>query len=214
MKRLNRPLAVKTIDDAGVFEGYGSVFGVEDSYRDVVLPGAFSKSLASWRDKKAMPPLLWQHQHDKPIGVYEAMAEDEHGLFVRGRLLVQDVSLAKEAWALLKAGAIKGLSIGYRPVLEEYNHESKVNNLKEIDLWETSLVTFPANEDAVVTSIKTVREFEKFLREAGFSRSEATRIASSGFGVPHGGQRDSDVEAVKAALKHNIKTLENMTHVC
>ena len=77
MNHLHRPLQVKSIDERGVFEGYGSVFGVEDHYREVVERGAFAKTLARWRAKGRMPALLWQHDRDKPIGVYEDMTEDE-----------------------------------------------------------------------------------------------------------------------------------------
>lgn len=202
-KRLSRPLAVKSLGDDGVFTGYGSVFHVEDYYKDVVMPGAFAKSLTDWQHKGGMPALLWSHNQDSPIGVYEEMKEDDHGLFVRGRLLINDVALARETYALMKAGAVNGLSIGYRPVVEEYDNSTKINRLKQVDLWETSLVVFPANEAATITQIKNVRDFEGFLRESGFSRSEACRIASHGFA-----QRDSEDEAIKQLIINNLKTLE------
>ena len=204
MKHTTRPLEIKSFEETGVFEGYGSVFGNADWYGDVVMPGAFANSLAKWRAKGKLPPLLWQHAHDKPIGIYEDVAEDEHGLRVRGRLLVDEVALAREAYALLKAGAVSGLSIGYNTVREEYDQREKVNHLKEVELWETSLVTFPANEDATVSSVKTIRDFERFLRDAGFSRNEAKRIASQGFGD----QRDAGEEAsLIAVIKQNINIL-------
>lgn len=208
MNRLHRPFEVKSIDERGVFEGYGSVFGVEDHYREVVTPGAFAKTLAKWRAKGRLPALLWQHDTDKPIGVYERMEEDERGLFVRGRLLVEDVPLAREAWALVRAGAIGGLSIGYATLLAEMDRKRGVLLLKEIDLWETSLVTFPANEEAVVTGIKTIRDFEKFLRDSGFSKREAVRIASNGFDRRDAGEEPEDLEAVKAALRKSIQTFK------
>ena len=210
MNHLHRPLQVKSIDERGVFEGYGSVFGVEDHYREVVERGAFAKTLARWRAKGRMPALLWQHDRDKPIGVYEDMAEDEHGLAVRGRLLIDDVPLAREAWALVKAGAIGGLSIGYRTERAEFDDRRGVLLLKELDLWETSLVTFPANEAATVTGIKTIRDFEKFLRDSGFSKREAVRIASNGFDRRDAGEEtDADAaEAIKAALRKNIQSFK------
>jgi HK97 family phage prohead protease len=205
-KQMRRPLAVKTVSDNGVFEGYGSVFHVEDYYRDVVMPGAFAKSLARWREKGGLPALLWSHQHDNPIGVYEEMAEDDHGLFVRGRLLLDDIPESRKPYALMKAGASMGLSIGYRPVVEETDRAANINRLLEIDLWETSLVVFPANEAAVVTGIKTVRDFEGFLREAGFSRKDACRIASRGFD----GQGElAEEAAIKELLNRNINMMEN-----
>jgi phage head maturation protease len=132
------------------------------------------------------------------------MAEDHHGLHVKGRLLVDDVAKAREVYALIKAGAVNGLSIGYRPLVEEFDRTTEVNRLKEVDLWETSLVVFPANEAAVVTSIKTIREFETFLREAGWSRAEAKHIASAGFAQREAGNMDRLIEK----LNRNIQLLE------
>lgn len=213
MMRLNRPLHINKLDDEkGIFEGYGNVFNVVDHHRHIVEPGAFLKSLNRWNNKGRFPALLWQHDTEKPIGIYEHMAEDEHGLQVRGRLLVDEVPLAREAWALLKAGAIGGLSIGYNTVQAEHDN-NRILHIKEIDLWEVSLVTFPANEEAGVTHIKTIREFEKFLRDSGFSRREALQIASSGFK----NRRDADDEAeedgetaalIKAALLQNIRIIK------
>lgn len=112
-QRLDIPLKLKSVSDSGEFEGYGSVFGVKDSYDDVVVPGAFSKSLQSWREKNALPAMLWQHQMDEPIGVYTEMKEDDVGLYVKGRLLIDDDPLSKRAYAHMKAGSLTGLSIGY-----------------------------------------------------------------------------------------------------
>ena len=205
-KYLVRPLEIKAVNDDGTFEGYGSVFHIEDDYKDVVIPGAFVKSIAHHKSKGIMPALLWQHNSAKPLGVWEEMAEDEHGLKCKGRLLIDDVQLAKEAHALLKAGAISGLSIGYRTIVDEYDRDSGVSTLKELELWETSLVTFPANDAARVTSVKSVRDFETFLRDAGgFSIAEAKTIALYGFK----GQRDADVELAEMINKNiNILTSE------
>ncbi|EII48312.1 phage prohead protease, HK97-like family protein, partial [Escherichia coli 2.3916] len=98
-QRLDIPLNLKSVSDSGEFEGYGSVFGVKDSHDDVVVPGAFTTTLHKWSEKKALPALLWQHRMDEPIGVYTEMKEDDVGLYVRGRLLVDDDPLAKRAHA-------------------------------------------------------------------------------------------------------------------
>lgn len=196
MKYMARPFEVKAIGDDGTFEGYGSVFHVEDSYRDVVAPGAFTKSLAAWRGKGALPPVLWQHSSAHPVGPYLEMREDSSGLWVRGQLLKDDVALAKEAYALMKAKAVTGLSIGYRTIVDEFDRDTGITTLKELDLWEVSIVTFPANDLArieSVKSIKTVRDFEEFLRESGFSRSEALRIASRGFEQRESAAEDADL---------------------
>lgn len=98
-QRLDVPLSLKSVSDSGEFEGYGSVFGVKDSHDDVVMSGAFAASLRAWSDRKALPALLWQHRMDEPIGVYTEMKEDDVGLYVRGRLLIDDDPLAKRAHA-------------------------------------------------------------------------------------------------------------------
>jgi HK97 family phage prohead protease len=165
-------------DNDGVFEGYASVFGVVDQGMDVVARGAFSKSLGKRKVK-----MLWQHDMGQPIGVWDQIEEDERGLFVRGRLL-KEVDKGREAMALLRAGAIDSMSIGYRTIEAMPEAEGRVRKLTEVDLFEISLVTFPMLPDAKVTavkSIKTIREFEKALRDAGFSQNEAKAIAAEGF---------------------------------
>ena len=181
-KRLYCPFEVKEIAETGVFSGYASVFGNIDAYGDMVMPGAFAKSLAS-----KMPALLWQHDTYEPIGVWQEFKEDKKGLFATGQLLVDGVTRAKEAYSLLRAGALNGLSIGY--MLNDYEwvktDDEKFRKLTEIDLWEVSLVTFPANDEARISDVKeaiseleSVRDVEVYLREAGLSRSEAKGIIS------------------------------------
>ena len=84
-QRLDLPLTIKSVSDSGEFEGYGSVFGVEDSYGDVVIRGAFAVSLAKWKEKSRLPAMLWQHNMSEPIGIYTEMREDDVGLYVKGQ---------------------------------------------------------------------------------------------------------------------------------
>ncbi|WP_431688796.1 HK97 family phage prohead protease [Hahella sp. NBU794] len=155
-QKLDIPLKIKSLSDTGEFEGYGSVFGVKDSYSDIVVKGAFTASLERWKQQGRLPALLWQHRMDEPIGVYTAMEEDEHGLKLSGRLLVDDDPLAKRAYGHLKAGSISGLSIGYSVPSNgmEYDSAKEAFLIKEIDLWEVSLVTFPANDEARIAQVK------------------------------------------------------------
>ena len=176
-KNLYRPLEIKSLHDDGTFEGYGSVFHNEDWYGDIVAPGAFKATLGEWRAKGALPPMCWQHNMDQVIGVYEEMEEDDRGLYLKGRLLKDDVALAREAYALIKAKAISGLSIGYRTRVDEYDHDNDTRTLKELELWEVSLVSMPANDLARVEAVKSIEDItglERFLRDAGgVSRKEA-----------------------------------------
>lgn len=149
-KRLNFCLDLKSIDGQGRFAGYASVFNVVDNQRDIILKGAFFNTI---RGRIGEIKLLWQHQQDEPIGIFTRIFEDARGLYVEGELLL-DVQRAKEAHTLLKAGAISGLSIGYSPVHYKIDAKTGVRLLTEIELWEISLVTFPANAAAGVTVIK------------------------------------------------------------
>jgi HK97 family phage prohead protease len=149
-KRLDFNLQVKSLDDAGRFAGYASVFDVVDSQKDIILRGAFAETL---KGRVGAIKMLWQHQQDEPIGIFERMFEDARGLYVEGRLLL-DVAKAREAYALLKEGAIGGLSIGYSPLKYRIHEKSGVRLLSAVELWEISLVTFPANEAAKITVVK------------------------------------------------------------
>ncbi len=195
------PLEMKAVGDDGTIEGYGSIFGNIDSYGEMVMPGAFTPALVAAAQKGIKIKMLWQHDSEQPIGVWDDLAEDKKGLYVKGRLLIGDgteanpgVPRAKEAYALLKAGAMEGLSIGYRTINAD-PHPTKpgIIQLKALNLKEVSLVTFAANDRARVESVKhilaagnlpTTREFEDFLRDAGgFSKTLAAAIA--GKAAPH-----------------------------
>lgn len=188
-KYLVRPFEIKEVGDDGTFEGYGSVFNNVDHSRDVVVPGAFAKSIAKSKSEGRVMPILWQHDAHQPIGGYDEIYEDDYGLYVKGSLLVGDVRQAKEAHALMKAGVLSGLSIGYIARDGEFDKDKNAYLLKELELWEVSPVTFPDNDLARVTAVKNInvediqtkRDFERFLRDAGFSRSGAKSIASKGF---------------------------------
>lgn len=190
-ERYDMPLRIKSVGDKGEFAGYGSVFGVEDSYGDVVVRGAFQASLDAWAAKGRYPALLWQHNDAEPIGVYTRMVEDDQGLYVEGRLLVEDDPLARRAHGHLQAGSLSGLSIGYTLEKDgwEYDQSKDVFLLKKINLWEVSLVTFPANDDARVQTVKSalrtgktpdVRMLEGHLRDVGFSRQQAKAFLADG----------------------------------
>jgi len=196
LERLDVPFELKGIathrtDDGsqvGVFEGLASTFGQPDLVGDVIQPGAFRAGMA----RPAAVKMLWQHDPRAPIGVWERIEETEAGLQVKGRLVLE-VQKAREALALLRVGAVDALSIGFSvpkggAVLDR---ERGVRRLRHVDLWEVSVVTFPANPKARVSRVKqhagahglpSEREFERLLvRDAGFSRSQARTILWSGY---------------------------------
>lgn len=133
--------AVAEAAGAVTVAGYASLFGLRDRGGDVVLPGAYGAALARMADRGDRVRMLWQHDQAQPIGIWDEVAEDERGLRVRGRILT-DVARGREAAALLSAGALDGLSIGYRTVKAE-PLPGGGRRLIELELWEVSLVTFP-----------------------------------------------------------------------
>ncbi len=135
-----------SIDAEGRFAGYASVFNRLDSGGDIVLPGAFAKSLTRRRGRIR---LLFQHDPKEPVGIWDSLAEDSHGLFVTGRL-VPGVPRSDALKRLIQDGALDGLSIGFRTVRASRRDGNRL--LHEIDLYEVSIVTFPMMEDARIAS--------------------------------------------------------------
>lgn len=146
------PFQLKDMDEeSGRFTGYAAVFGNRDSYGDVIERGAFAKTI---NDKGGTFPVLWQHDPDEPIGVSTVMREDEKGLYVEAEVS-KVARRGMEAMDLLRMKAINGLSIGFQVVQKAM--EAGERRLTEIKLWEFSVVTFPANELALVTGVKSER---------------------------------------------------------
>ncbi len=184
------PFEVKFVAETGVFEGYASVFNVTDSVGDKIARGAFADSLMAAARSGALPPLLWQHDPKQPIGAWREMREDAHGLFVKGELFIADIARAREAYRLLQENIVTGLSIGYRTLQSHFDEKSNTRVLTKIELLEVSMVTFPANEFARVSRVKSrlaegqmpnPRELEAFLRDAGFSRKQAKGLIADGY---------------------------------
>jgi len=181
------PFEVKEVDEqTGIFKGYGSTFGGKpDSYNDVIVNGAFSETLANGGRNGFGVAMLWQHKTDSPIGSWIELSEDKKGLPVTGKL-TKGVQLADESLLLMKDKAIRGLSIGYDVPKDGYEYDDKtgIRYLKKINLWEISLVTFPANTRAQITTVKAIedakteRELETALRDAGLSQKQALIMVS------------------------------------
>lgn len=171
---------VKKLTEEGTFEGYASVFNNQDEGNDIIAPGAFKKTLKKKGAEKIR--MLWQHQWDKPIGVWDDAFEDSKGLFVKGRLLTE-LHYGKEALTMLRAGALDAMSIGYRTVKATRDEDNNTRTLTEIELWEVSLVTFPMNTLSRVTGVKGLwdeRMVEEHLRDAGLSKEFAKNVVLFG----------------------------------
>jgi HK97 family phage prohead protease len=197
-------------ENKGMFSGYGSIFNNKDLGNDVMMEGAFAKSIASKGARGVK--LLYQHKADEPIGVFDEIIEDRKGLKVKGRLAM-GTQKGKEVYELMKMGAIDGLSIGYRvsPKGAHYDEKGKRRMLKEVDLMEISAVTFPMNPRARIQAVKgsgkSVREWEVILREAGeLSRSQSKVAANAVHKALD--QREVDNEQTDV-----IKQIANLTKI-
>jgi HK97 family phage prohead protease len=161
----------------GVFSGYASAYA-KDLQGDKIQPGAFGQSIAA---KKGKVPILYNHDSDSPpIGFSTSLAEDGKGLLLAGQLATATTA-GNDAYEMLKmaadVGFRMGMSIGFMANDWDWDDESNLRTIKEIDLWEVSITPFPAQPKAYVADVKTFRDFEKYLREAEhFSRTDAKRI--------------------------------------
>jgi HK97 family phage prohead protease len=194
-------LQIKASEDPdapeGTIEGYGSKYGLVDSYGEEVQSGAFRKSLRDWKKRKRVIPMLWQHQSDQPIGGWHDYEEDETGLKLIGQIDLE-TQRGREAWSAVKGGYVGGLSIGYFEVKADpwsWEPSDVPRKLYELDLREVSVVTFPALREASIDAVKasiargvplTIRQFETFLREKlNVSRSVSEEIARDGYTAWH-----------------------------
>ncbi|MAD98918.1 MAG: HK97 family phage prohead protease [Flavobacteriaceae bacterium] len=194
------PMRIKRAElgDNGRFSGYLSIFNNVDFYGEIVRPGAFTETIKNWKAEGSVMPLLWQHSSFEPIGVWNDLKEDDTGLWADGQILVDAGPLEQRAWAHVKAGSLSGLSIGYYVNKWSMDEEEGILYLDEIDLREGSLVTFPANREAQIDTVKktslelrrrvahgeplTVRQMEFALREhCGLSKAEARGVIDTGY---------------------------------
>ncbi|TPU67539.1 HK97 family phage prohead protease [Acinetobacter baumannii] len=189
MNKVYFKMQEQTVQEDGFFSGYLAVFNNIDSHGDVIRKGAFLKTIEEWNSKGKYPAIFWNHDPDEPIGVFTIMREDEKGLYVEGRLLISDIVRAKSTYALMKVKAIDGMSIGYITIQATHDPQTMIRELLELELVEGSIVAFPSNPNSLISSVKSklqdgelpsLPEFEKFLRESGFSKTQATVIASKG----------------------------------
>ena len=207
IKRRTLQLRIKSLSDDGTFEGLLSPYGNVDDGGDVVEAGAFTKSLAEYGH---VVPMLWQHKMDCPIGELSLNDQDD-GLYCSGTFILdQDssgnylVPEAAKAYALLKAQIIKGLSIGYETVKSQV--VNGVRYLKELRLYEGSVVTFPMNGLAGVTAVKATERKGEFLNELtdrqlyDAGQQMLSALASSLYPLPWSGESRDVITASAEAI--------------
>lgn len=199
-QNLTMPLEIKRLDERQ-FEGHGSVFNNEDLGGDVVLKGAFARSLAQHRKANSSPPMFWMHDPMRVPGKWLELSEDDRGLRVKG--VLANTPLGDEIHELLTMDAVRGLSIGYRTIEQDWDDDGR-RLLKEVELWEVSVVSLPMNPLAQVAHAKsqlsargeyvpTIREFERTLREAGCSQRVAKTILAKLY-EHDGAERDAGID--------------------
>ena len=208
--KLERDFTItKSLDDAGEFEGYASVFAVEDSHGDTVKKGAFKKGLQKLAKESRKIKMLFNHDRCQPIGVFKEADEDSKGLYVRGKLTL-GVQKADETRLLMLDEAIDSMSIGGYVRKELWDNKTFKRELQEIELREISPVVFPALDAARIVSVKSlaedadIGEVEVVLRDAGFSRTDAKRLIS----IIKGVAPQRDVERIAGNID-NLQSILN-----
>lgn len=223
LKYLNVPFEMKANredEEYFYFEGYASTFGNVDLGNDVIERGAFIKSL-----KARNPKLLWQHKMDMPLGVFEEVFEDDKGLFVKGKMPLADSFVRDRVIPQMKIKSVDSMSIGYCVEIEEYDKTINVRKLKEIYLYEASLVTLPMNPQATVTGmkalemrideLKTLKDINNYLKDCGLSKVQVEGVMAKMRTVinecnTQEQQSKSDAELAEL-VKASILNLEKIT---
>lgn len=198
---------VKATGD-NTFEGYASVFGNVDSHNDIIEKGAFSKTVKENKRVK----FLWQHDVMQPIGRPTEMVEDSKGLHVKG--IVAPTTLGKDALILMKEGVLDELSIGFNTVKDSWDKEKGIRFIKEVKLWEFSLVTFASNDQATLSkSAEMLNQFERGLKHGTFTREqiEGTIKALTALLSPTEPPKSTLTDEEKAAeqIKQMIQEMKN-----
>lgn len=222
------PFEIKAndVDESGIFTGYASIFNRKDDSKryvngiitegDIVRPGAFSESIGKGGRNGNGIVMLWQHMSDQVPGVWKELVEDGKGLRAKGELLLE-TQLGKETHIRAKKKAIKGLSIGFDTLEFDLNEKTKIREIKKAELWEISLVTFPAQKKATIIDVKSLKEeiekgmdertLEGILRESGgLSKDAAIYIVS----LCKQSLRESDNDGTKSTLEIIQKALDSL----
>lgn len=207
-------IEVKALETKGEFVGYGSTFGNVDHGGDMVVEGAFKRSLKQHVAEGTMPAMLFNHDMSEPIGHWTDIAEDSKGLRLKGQLWVgQGISKAEQAYQMLSHAGMKGLSIGYATKSSEPDAKARCRKLTDLDIFEISPVAMPMNPRALISTIKslksidgigTIRDFEKLLRDVGLTQSEAKAFCAEGYKGLNRRDDGPDLEEIAQALRANI----------
>jgi HK97 family phage prohead protease len=181
-KRIQGPaIEAKVESDRGLIEGHGAIFGNVDLGGDIIQRGAFSRTIAKLKSEGRAPAMLWSHNMDRPIGKWTEFKEDERGLFMRGQINLGTRD-GRDAYAHAREKSAVGLSIGYATLKSDYDTQGN-RLLKDLELYEVSIVSLPMNTQAGITNVKllTPRHAERWLRSHGMSRTAAVKLVAGGW---------------------------------
>lgn len=222
MKKLtaNYQFKIKTFDaESGAIEGYAAVFNTMDWVGDIIDPTALDKCLQAHKANGTSIKMFWCHDEKDTIGVWHEAFVDEHGLYLKGQLTL-DVSKAREVLALLKAGAVDGISIGYYALDAEYDAEQGARMLNGVYVFEASLVPVPAHPDARIVNVKSVlaqgdvpteRDLERSLRCMGFSQRQAKSFISEGYkGIANTAEKEPAEEPDPETINTVVEVTPNV----
>lgn len=173
-KFLNVNFEIKQVEEEEgvfIFEGFASTFGNTDLDDDIIDRGAFTKSLG-----RRIPKLLWQHSMDEPLGVFTIIEERESGLFVKAKMPLEDTFVSGRVKPQIKIGSITSMSIGFFIIEATFNRDTDIRTIHEVELFEISLVSIPANPQAVITSFKRA-DMDDFFK---LSLKEQEELFTSG----------------------------------
>ena len=205
---LGTPLEVKATGVAGQIEGLASVFGEEDSYRDVIRPGAFAKSLAAHAKVGTLPLMLFSHDVARPIGHWDELKETPRGLVARGSLNLK-TSAGRDAFEHIKARDVSGLSIGFNVHKggAEFDQDGR-RILKSVELHEISVVALPAAPKARISEVKSAGQIRQFLKDHGINDRAARKMAQGAYAALEG----RDLEEIEAEAKASAQN-DQLKHV-
>lgn len=208
MNHATFPLNIKSLSEAGQIEGLAAGYGNMDSHGEIFAPGTFSKSIAAFGAAGRSPAMLLHHDVKRPVGRWDAFTESRAGMSVRGALTL-DAADGREAYALLKGGALGGLSVGFRTIRA---NEAKDGTtiITEAELFEVSLVSVPSNPITKISGVKAVgdvRELESLLREAGMSGRRAKAAASAAWAAAYRPSEDEARAAILAKLSKSTRAI-------
>lgn len=201
---LTLPITVKALDEAGTFEAMAWPYGAPDRTGDVILPGAFSKSLEGYAERQTMPPMLWQHKHDEPVGYWMELEDTDAGLRAKGRIETT-IQKGGEAYKLAKNKGLS-LSVGFSMKSDDAYEDDGIRYIKNLELLEVSLVSVPANAGATIQTVKSLKEctpteFETRVRDAlGLSRRQAKKLT----GLAYTAMTQRDVDEMGDDIEQSI----------